>query len=90
VEICNDRARAAKSDRTAEVLKDVLIGGAVGAGVGAAGGAVADGGKGAGKGAGIGALVGVAGGTLYGLNQENQRTAAARAAYQECMARKGY
>ena len=37
-----------------------------------------------------GAIVGAAGGTLYGLNQENQRTEGARYAYQECMARRGY
>lgn len=90
VEICNDRARAAKSDRTAEVLKDVLIGGAVGAGVGAAGGAVADGGKGAGKGAGIGGLVGAAAGTLYGLNKSNEHDARSVEAYRACMRSRGH
>jgi hypothetical protein len=89
VEDCNRYAAAADRSEM-EVAKDGLLGGAIGAGLGAAGGAIAKGGKGAGKGAGIGAIVGAAGGTLYGLNQENQRTAAARAAYQECMARQGY
>jgi len=89
VEDCNRYAAAA--DRNEMVIaKDGLIGGAVGAAVGAAGGAIAKGGKGAGKGAGIGALVGVVGGSLYGLNEENQRTEAARNAYRTCMNRQGY
>jgi hypothetical protein len=89
VEDCNRYAAAA--DRSeGEIAKKGLIGGALGAGVGAAGGAIADGGEGAGKGAGIGALVGAVGGSLYGLNEENQRTEAARAAYRDCMERQGY
>jgi len=89
VEDCNRYAAAADRNEM-EIAKDGLLGGAIGAGIGAAGGAIAKGGKGAGKGAGIGAIVGAAGGTLYGLNQENQRTEGARYAYQECMARRGY
>lgn len=89
VEDCNRYAAAADRNEM-EVAKDGLIGGAIGAGLGAAGGAIAKGGKGAGKGAGIGALVGAAGGTLYGLNEENQRTEAARNAYRDCLARQGY
>lgn len=89
VEDCNQHAAAVRRD-AGEIAKDGLLGGAVGAGVGAAGGAIAKGGEGAGKGAGIGALVGVVGGTLYGLNEENQRSEAAARAYQECMERRGY
>jgi hypothetical protein len=89
VEDCNRYAAAA--DRSeGEIAKKGLLGGALGAGVGAAGGAIADGGEGAGKGAGIGALVGAVGGSLYGLNEENQRTEAARAAYRDCLERQGY
>jgi uncharacterized protein YcfJ len=89
VEDCNRYAAEATRD-TQRLVKDGVVGGAIGAGLGAAGGAIADGGKGAGKGAGIGAIAGVAAGTLYGLNEENRRTDAARAAYQTCMARRGY
>ena len=89
VEDCNHFAAQAARD-TGAIVQNGVIGGAVGAGVGAAGGAIADGGDGAGKGAGIGALAGVAAGTLYGLNQENNRTEAARLAYRQCMARRGY
>ncbi len=89
VEDCNRYAAAADRNEM-EIAKDGLIGGAIGAGVGAAGGAIAKGGKGAGKGAGIGAIVGAVGGSLYGLNEENRRTETARAAYGDCMARRGY
>lgn len=89
VEDCNRYAAGADRNEM-EIAKDGLIGGAIGAGVGAAGGAIAKGGKGAGKGAGIGAIVGAVGGSLYGLNEENRRTEAARAAYGDCMARRGY
>ena len=89
IEDCNRYAAQAKRD-TGRIAKDGLVGGAVGVGVGAASGAVAGGSKGAGKGAGIGAILGATAGALYGLNEENQRTEAARAAYSECMARRGY
>ena len=89
VEDCNRYAADAQRD-TGRIVKNGVIGGAVGAGAGAAGGAIADGGKGAGKGAGIGAIVGGAVGALYGLNEENKRTEAGRAAYAECLARRGY
>ncbi|MBI2544337.1 MAG: hypothetical protein HYW16_03835 [Candidatus Rokubacteria bacterium] len=45
IEVCNAKAKTQVGDKTTEVLKDALIGGAVGAGVGAAGGAIAGGGK---------------------------------------------
>jgi hypothetical protein len=86
---CNELAAQARRDNT-RILRDGVVGGAVGAGVGAAGGAIADGGEGAGKGAGIGALVGAAAGALYGLNEENRRSEQATAAYQQCMASRGY
>ena len=86
IENCNQYAAAARDNM--RIVKDGAIGGAVGAGVGAAGGAIADGGKGAGKGAGIGAVVGVVGGALYGLNEENKKSASAREAYAECVARR--
>ena len=89
VDDCNHLAAQAARD-TGAIVRDGAIGGAIGAGVGAAGGAIADGGDGAGKGAGIGALAGVAAGTLYGLDQENSRTEAARLAYRQCMAKRGY
>jgi hypothetical protein len=89
VESCNRYAADAERDAK-RVIGDAVVGGAVGAGLGAAGGAIAGGDKAPGKGAGIGALVGVTTGTLYGLNEENQRSAAARAAYAECMTRAGY
>jgi hypothetical protein len=89
VDDCNHLAAQTARD-TGSIVKDGAIGGAIGAGVGAAGGAIADGGDGAGKGAGIGALAGAAAGTLYGINQENSRTEAARLAYRECMAKRGY
>ena len=87
IENCNQYAAAARDNM--RIVKDGAIGGAVGAGVGAAGGAIADGGSGAGKGAGIGAVVGVVGGALYGLNEENKKSASAREAYAECVARRG-
>jgi hypothetical protein len=87
---CNQYAQAKARGGTADTIKDALIGGAVGAGVGAAGGAIADGGKGAGKGAGIGGLVGIAAGTLFGLNEANQKDARAVQAYQACMQSRGY
>ncbi len=79
--------RPAADRKGGVVEKDSVLGAAVGAGLGAASGAIVDGGSGAGKGAGVGAIVGLAGGTLYGLNQENQRTQAARNAYHACKAR---
>ena len=89
VEDCNQYAAQARRD-TGRIVRDGVVGGAVGAGVGAAGGAIADGGEGAGKGAGIGAIVGGVAGTLYGLNEENRESDRATAAYQQCMARRGY
>jgi hypothetical protein len=89
VEDCNQYAAQARRD-TGRIVRDGVVGGAVGAGVGAAGGAIADGGEGAGKGAGIGAIVGGVAGTLYGLNEENRESDQATAAYQQCMARRGY
>ena len=89
VEDCNQYAAQQRRD-TGRIVRDGVVGGAVGAGVGAAGGAIADGGEGAGKGAGIGAIVGGVAGTLYGLNQENRKSDQATAAYQQCMARRGY
>lgn len=86
VEDCSRYLAATDRDEK-HIVRDGVLGAAIGAGVGAAGGAIADGGEGAGKGAGIGAVAGVAGGALYGLNQENQRTQAARNAYQDCLAR---
>lgn len=87
VEDCNLYAAGQRDNM--RIAKNGAIGGLVGAGVGAAGGAIADGGKGAGKGAGIGALVGITAGALYGLNEENRKSEAARAAYAECIARGG-
>ncbi len=89
VDACNQYARS-QTDKTTEVVKDALIGGAVGAGVGAAGGAIAGGGKGAGKGAGIGGLVGASAGTLFGLNEANKQDARAADAYRACMRSRGY
>jgi hypothetical protein len=89
VEDCNRHAAAARRDGGV-IVRDGLIGGAVGAGVGAASGAAADGGDGVGKGAAIGAVVGTTAGALYGLSEENRRSADARAAYSECLARSGY
>jgi type IV secretory pathway VirB10-like protein len=90
INACNRYASTATQGKTQETLTDALIGGALGAGLGAAGGAIAGGGSGAGKGAGIGALVGAAGGTIYGLNETNQRDARAAQAYRTCMKRRGY
>ncbi len=90
IETCNGYARSVAGDKTTEVLKDVLIGGAIGAGVGAAGGAIAGGGGSAGKGAGIGGLVGATAGTLYGLNETKQTDARYVSAYRTCMQRRGY
>lgn len=89
IEDCNAYAAQVRRDKT-RILRDAVVGGAAGAGVGAAGGAIADGGEGAGKGAGIGAIVGATAGTLFGLDEENERSEQARAAYQQCMARRGY
>jgi len=89
VEDCNQYAAQARRD-TGRIVRDGAVGGAVGAGVGAAGGAIADGGKGAGKGAGIGALVGATIGALRGLDEENQKSEAARSAYADCLSRRGY
>lgn len=90
IESCNTYAKSATSDKTIEVVKDAVIGGAVGAGVGAAGGAIAGGGKGAGKGAAIGGIVGATAGTLYGLNETNKQDARAVEAYRSCMRQRGY
>lgn len=49
-----------------------------------------DGPIGAGVGAGIGALVGATIGALRGLSEENSKTETARAAYADCLARRGY
>jgi hypothetical protein len=89
VEDCNQYAARAQRN-TGRIVRDGVVGTAVGAGVGAAGGAIADGGEGAGKGAGIGAIVGAVGGTLFGLSEENRKSDQAMAAYQQCMARRGY
>lgn len=90
IEACNQYAKSVSGDKTTEVVKDALIGGAVGAGVGAAGGAIAGGGKGAGKGAGIGGVVGAAAGTLYGINEANKNDARYAEAYRSCMRGRGY
>jgi len=90
IDACNQYAKAQTGDKTMEVLKDAVIGGAVGAGVGAAGGAIAGGGKGAGKGAAIGGIVGAAGGTLYGINEANKTDARSVEAYRACMRGRGY
>ncbi len=90
IDACNRYASSTAEGKTKETLTDALIGGALGAGLGAAGGAIAGGGSGAGKGAGIGALVGAAGGTVYGLNESNQRDARAAQAYRACMKHRGY
>jgi hypothetical protein len=90
IESCNRYASSEGKSRTQTAIQDGLIGALGGAALGAAGGAIAGGGKGAGKGAAIGGLVGAAGGSLYGINSANQANAAAQAAYQDCMARRGY
>jgi hypothetical protein len=90
IDACNRYAMVVAGDKTTEVIKDALIGGAVGAGVGAAGGAIAGGGSGAGKGAGIGGLVGATAGTLYGLNEAKQSDARYAGAYRTCMKRRGF
>jgi hypothetical protein len=90
VEACNAYARAQVGDKTLEVVKDAVIGGAIGAGVGAAGGAIAGGGRGAGQGAGVGGVVGVAAGTLYGLNEAKSHDARYVGAYRACMQGRGY
>lgn len=87
---CNQYAKSVSGDKTTEVVKDALIGGAVGAGVGAASGAIAGGGTGAGKGAGIGGVVGLAAGTLYGINEANKNDARYVEAYRTCMRGRGY
>lgn len=87
VEDCNQYAASRDNSR---VVRDGVVGGLLGAGAGAAAGAVVDKRHSVGRGAGIGALVGAAAGTLYGINEENKKTEAARAAYGECLARNGY
>jgi len=89
---CNRYASShvGQRDKTWEVAKDAIIGGAATAGLGAAAGAIADGGKGAGKGAAIGGLVGAAGGALYGINENRQADEAYRTAYAGCMRSRGY
>ena len=90
IDACNQYAKNTAGDKTMEVVKDAVIGGAVGASVGAAGGAIAGGGKGAGKGAGIGAVVGATAGTLYGLNENKSHDARYVEAYRACMRGRGY
>jgi hypothetical protein len=92
-EACNQYAKAAAGtteDATRDVLTKAVIGGALGAGVGAAGGAVAGGGHGAGKGAAIGGIVGATAGTLFGLNEKNQKDTRAVEAYRSCMRARGH
>jgi hypothetical protein len=89
VEDCNRYAADARRNG-GTIVRDGLIGGAVGAGVGAATGAIGEGRRGVRKGAAIGAVVGTTAGALYGLSEENRRSADARAAYSECLARNGY
>ncbi len=92
IQACNRYASAhvGERDKNWEVAKDALIGGAATAGLGAAAGAIADGGKGAGKGAAIGGIVGVAGGALYGINENQKHDEAYRAAYAGCLRARGY
>ncbi|HSB82148.1 MAG TPA: hypothetical protein VLM91_25480 [Candidatus Methylomirabilis sp.] len=94
VEACNQYANSAAtsttSDKTKDVLTKAVIGGALGAGVGAAGGAIAGGGRGAGKGAAIGGIVGATAGTLFGLNEANQKDTRAVEAYRTCMKARGH
>lgn len=91
IESCNQYAKSVAGDKTTEVLKDALIGGAIGAGVGAAGGAIATGkGKDVGKGAAIGGVVGATAGTLYGINEANKSDARYVEAYRTCMKGRGY
>jgi hypothetical protein len=90
VDACNQYAKSASGDKTTELVKDAVIGGALGAGVGAAGGAIAGGGKGAGKGAAIGGIVGVAAGTLYGVNENKKNDARYVEAYRTCMRGRGF
>lgn len=91
VDACNQYAKSVSGDKTTEVLKDALIGGAIGAGVGAAGGAIAGkGGKDVGKGAAVGGVVGAAAGTLYGINEANKNDVRYVEAYRACMRGRGY
>ena len=90
IQACNKYASDQVNSKTEEVVKDALLGAALGAAIGAAGGAIADGGKGAGKGAGIGAIAGGAGGTLYGLNENQTNDARYQEAYSSCMRSRGY
>lgn len=90
IDACNQYAKSASGDKTTELVKDAVIGGALGAGVGAAGGAIAGGGKGAGKGAAIGGIVGATAGTLYGVNEANKNDARYVEAYRACMRGRGY
>ncbi len=90
IDVCNRYAQSVAGDKTAETVKDALIGGALGAGAGAAGGAIAGKGSDVGKGAAIGGIVGVAAGTLYGINQANTNDARSVEAYRACMRGRGY
>ena len=90
IQACNKYASEQVNSKTVEVVKNTLLGAALGAAVGAAGGAIAGGGKGAGKGAGIGAIAGGAGGTLYGLNENQTQDARYQEAYSSCMRMRGY
>ncbi len=92
VAACNRYAQrhAGQRDKTAEVVKDSVVGAVVGGAVGAAGGAIADGGRGAGTGAAIGGLVGAGGGALYGVNENRKHDAHYRSAYAACLRARGY
>jgi hypothetical protein len=86
VEAC--RAVAAGEGDLGRIAKNGAIGGAVGA-VRQPRAARSPTAARRGQGAGIGALVGVTVGALYGLN-EKTRNRSARAAYADCLARRGY
>lgn len=77
VDSCNRYAASVGGERSIEVLKDALIGGAVGAGVGAAGGAIAG-------------VVGATAGPLYGINQANKNDVRSAEAYCACTRGRGY
>ncbi len=89
IEACNQYAQSRVGDKTAEMVKDAVVGGVIGAGVGAVSGAVV-GGKNVGKGAAVGGLVGATAGTLYGINETNKNDERYREAYRSCMRGRGY
>ncbi|MBI3016056.1 MAG: hypothetical protein HYY65_13580, partial [Candidatus Tectomicrobia bacterium] len=82
---CNEYAKSVAGDKTAETVKDALIGGVLGAGVGAATGEIAGGGRRTGRGAASGGLTGAAAGTLYGINEAKKNDARYVEAYRACM-----